>query len=83
MTSPRTKAASSLRCPQVPAGLTPFALVYKQQEQRREELAETALFNERLPLHNKTQTNALSAASRRRQESSSGWGDDRQGSGAY
>ncbi|PIL25226.1 hypothetical protein GSI_13115 [Ganoderma sinense ZZ0214-1] len=48
-TPPRTKTISSPSIPHVPAGLTPagaVALAYKQQEQRREELAETASFNE-------------------------------------
>ena len=51
-TAPRSKASSSSpvsRNPAMPAGLTPagaVALAYKQQEQRREELAETASFNE-------------------------------------
>ncbi|RPD64033.1 hypothetical protein L226DRAFT_370651 [Lentinus tigrinus ALCF2SS1-7] len=50
-TSPRTKVTSPKppRSPQVASGLTPagaVALAYKQQEQRREELAETAAFND-------------------------------------
>ncbi|KAL7280571.1 hypothetical protein ACG7TL_005505 [Trametes sanguinea] len=73
-TSPATRAAtlprkmspsSSSKGQQSPAGLTPagaVALAYKQQEQRREELAETASFNDAyrpsnqkpasLPMHN-------------------------------
>ncbi|RDX50827.1 hypothetical protein OH76DRAFT_364266 [Lentinus brumalis] len=50
-TSPRTKVSSPKppRSPQVSSALTPagaVALAYKQQEQRRDELAETASFND-------------------------------------
>ncbi|KAI0718078.1 hypothetical protein C8T65DRAFT_532227, partial [Cerioporus squamosus] len=50
-TSPRTKVSSPKppSSPQIPSALTPagaVALAYKQQEQRREELAETASFND-------------------------------------
>lgn len=45
----RAKTLSSPSIPLIPSGLTPagaVALAYKQQEQRREELAETASFND-------------------------------------
>ncbi|KAI1793436.1 hypothetical protein LXA43DRAFT_1081355 [Ganoderma leucocontextum] len=48
-TPPRAKTLSSPSISHVPVGLTPagaVALAYKQQEQRREELAETASFND-------------------------------------
>ena len=81
-TSPRAKSSSlSSKGSQALSGLTPagaVALAYKQQEMRREELAETASYNEGL-LSRKPAAPAL-----RKQESSSDWNDDHEeeGSGA-
>ncbi|KAM5544218.1 hypothetical protein V8D89_001878 [Ganoderma adspersum] len=68
----RTKTISSPSIPHVPAGLTPagaVALAYKQQEQRREELAETASFNE---AYQPSSMNRVKPARSERLESSGG-----------